>query len=151
MSPLRQSREDRPPRSPSPLTQSHVSRQVDLENAQTTVTVESTFSPNIASQCTTVAVNDNAVQQYLPRGYLDFTIRGQTRAEGEFDSFLGAAPRRGSGALPTGRAPASAPLVICPYRKVTGGRGGQTSFTRPRRPVHSGCQYRSNTSSKSRC
>jgi len=42
-------------------------------------------------------------------------------------------------------------LVIGAYRKVTAGKEGQTSFTRPRRPVHSGCQYRSNTSSKSRC
>lgn len=60
---LCQSREDRPPWSPAPLSQqSRVSRQDDLENAQTTVTVESTFCPNIASQCTTVVITDNTEQ-----------------------------------------------------------------------------------------
>lgn len=59
--------------------QSHVSRQeFDLENAQTTVTVE---RPNIATQCTTVAIKTMQGNTIPARVYLDFTIRGQARAD----------------------------------------------------------------------
>lgn len=71
---------------------------------------------------------------------------GQRR--GAFVSFVGAAP---SGAQERPLAAGFAPLCVCPYRKVTAGKGRQTSFTRPRRPVQAGYQDRPNASSKSLC
>lgn len=87
--------------------QSHVSRQeFDLENAQTTVTVE---RPNIATQCTTVAIKTMQGNTIPARVYLDFTIRGQARADVRLFRSSG---RRHTvlRTRSTGRAPSSAPL-----------------------------------------
>ncbi|KAL7371380.1 hypothetical protein ABVT39_025710, partial [Epinephelus coioides] len=89
--------------------QGRVSRQGDLENAQTTVTVDSTLCPNIASQCTTIAISDNAVQHNTCPGLPGFHNPWPgPSAEVRLIPLGGA--MRGSGALPTGRAPSSAPL-----------------------------------------
>lgn len=161
----------------------------DLENAQTTVTVE---SPNIASQSTTIVISDNAVQHNTCPVLPGLQARAEVRlirSSGRRQAGLGSAPYR-AGTVQCAAVRQIKPnhescdwkhtiwhglhrskfdiihastlvfriyniishLCICPYwESQCWLKGRRTSVTRPRRPVQSGYQHSSNTSSKSLC